>query len=354
VNNAIKGILPTLFVAGAVAALGKVFIWGESVTNYGAYTPWGLWVGLYILLVGTAAGSAWTGLYAAYKNGGVPNRLTTLSFIVAGVSLAFGMAFIGTDLGKPMKGFLIIISPSFSSKLTWSTWLYGAFFACLAGFFYTKMKQVFMILIGIVSIGFLIAEGLFFSDMVARPMWNTWLTPISFLTSAVAAGSSMLCVLGLLTAKDVIAEEGIELKKIVTYSIIAHVAVEAVHLMSGISGGSEKAITIQAMWSSVPFWSFVIVGVGLPLLMLLRTTDRMNVIPYVLAFIGLASYKYSFIRYGFVVEPMSGLSQAFQHARLALSYHPSTVEWLVAIGFLAGMVWVSNIAIQKLLVSKQA
>lgn len=352
-NNAMKGILPTLFVAGAVAALGKVFIWGESVTNYGAYTPWGLWVGLYILLVGAAAGSAWTGLYAAYKNGGVPNRLTTLSFIVAGVSLAFGMAFIGTDLGKPMKGILIILSPSFSSKLTWSSWLYGAFFACLAGFFYTKAKRVFLALIGIVSVGFLLAEGLFFSDMVARPMWNTWLTPISFLTSAVAAGSSLTCAIGLLAARDVIAEEGIELKKIVTYSIIAHTTVEAAHLLSGF-GTSEKALTLQAMWSSIPFWGFVIVGVVLPLVMLFRTADRMSFIPYVLAVIGLAGYKYSFIRYGFAVEPIPGLSQAFQHARLALSYHPSTVEWLVAIGFLAGMVWVSNIAIQKLLVSKQA
>ena len=124
-GKTIKVVLPALFIAGAVAALGKVFIWGESVTNYGSYTPWGLWVALYILLVGSAAGAAWTGVYSAWSRGGEPNRMTTVSFIVAGSCLAFGLAFIGTDLGKPLKGISIFLNPSFSSKLAWASWIFS-------------------------------------------------------------------------------------------------------------------------------------------------------------------------------------------------------------------------------------
>ena len=64
-NKTTRFILAVLFVLGIGAALGKALLWGESVTNYGAYVPWGLWVSLYVLLVAAAAGSAWVAVYVS-------------------------------------------------------------------------------------------------------------------------------------------------------------------------------------------------------------------------------------------------------------------------------------------------
>ena len=348
-NKMTKGILLVLFVISAVAALGKVFVWGESVTNYGAYTPWGLWVGLYIFLVGTAAGAAWMGLYSAYSNGGNPNRFTSISFIVATACLAFGLAFIGSDLGKPMKGITIFLNPSFSSKLAWASWIYGAFFVCVAGYFLTNAKKAFMVLAGLASAGFLLAEGLFFGGMVARSLWHSWLTPLSFFTSALAGGSAVAYAIGSLTDKETIEKEAAPVSKVVLMALIIHVLVEGIHIAVGLGGEAEKAAMTKAMVAAIPFWGvFAIVGVVIPAVMLVKSAGRISVLPLALVALGMAAYKYSFVRYGFSTEPLDGLAKAFQHSKLSLVYTPSTLEWVIAVGFLAGVVWVASFAIEKL------
>lgn len=354
-NKTIKGLLLVLFAAGVIAALGKVFVWGESVTNYGAYTPWGLWVGLYILLVGAAAGAAWTAIYTTHKNGGRPNSLTSVSLIVAAVCLAFAMAFIGTDLGKPLKGITIFTNPAFTSKLAWASWIYAVFFVCIAGYFFTKAQKVCLYLAGIVAMGFLAAEGLFFGGMVARSLWYGWLTPLSFFTSAVAAGSSMVYVVSLAAKKQVFAEEGLGLQKVVLYSIAAHAILEGIHLVAGLGGSGVKSALVKTMWAAWPFWGlFIIAGVIVPLYLLVKGTDRMSMWPAALVLIGLGAYKYSFVRYGFSTEQLPGLTQAFQHSRLSTAYAPSLVEWVVAIGYIAGLVWAASFIIEKLQAPKQA
>ncbi|EAX46478.1 Polysulphide reductase, NrfD [Thermosinus carboxydivorans Nor1] len=341
--------LLVLFAVGIVAALGKVFVWGESVTNYGAYTPWGLWVGLYALLVGAAAGAVWTGVYCAIRQGGRCGQLTTVAMVTAGASLAIGLAFIGTDLGKPLKGFSIFLNPSFSSELAWASWLYLAFFACLAGYLFTNAKKAALYLAALVAVGFLLAESLFFGGMVARSLWHTYLTPLSFFTSGLAGGSALVWLVGLTANPQAVDEEGYILKRAVVIALAAHIAVEAIHLVTALGEG-EKALAIKNMWASWPFWGlFLIVGIALPVALIGKKECRLDTAPPLLVLLGLAAYKYSFVRFGFAVEPLPGLSAAFHDVRLSLAYTPSAVEWLVSVGFLAGIVWMANLVIAKIL-----
>ncbi|HML32007.1 NrfD/PsrC family molybdoenzyme membrane anchor subunit [Sporomusa sphaeroides] len=352
-NKVGKSVLAVLFVIGALTALGKVFIWGDSVTNLGSYVPWGLWVGSYISLVGVAGGAAWLGIYSAWQNGGQPNRFTSVSFIVAGASLAMGQGFIGMDLGKPLLGSAIFLNPSFSSKLTWASWLYTVFFGCLGGYFFTQAKKIFMYLAGVVAIGFLLAEGLFFGGMVARTLWYGMLTPVAFFTSALVGGSAAVKMIGLLSNKEILETEGPDINKILLYSLIAHVIVEAAHGIAGINSVGS-AIQVKNLWSAWTYWGlFITVGVIIPVFLLVKTNSK-QLLPPVLALIGMIAYKYSFIRYSFSTEPLAGIEGAFQHARLSLTYVPSLVEWLVAVGFFAGVLLLSQLAIDKLINSKEA
>ncbi|HML35649.1 MULTISPECIES: NrfD/PsrC family molybdoenzyme membrane anchor subunit [Sporomusa] len=351
-NNMMKNTLLGCFVIGALAALGKVFFWGESVTNYGAYTPWGLWVGLYILLVGTAAGAAWVGIYTTWSGRGI-NRLTMLSLLTAGLSLSFGLAFIGLDLGKPLKGISIFLHPSFSSKLAWASWLYTCFFGCLAGYFLTNAKKTFLYLCGLLAFAFLMAEGLFFGTMVSRQLWYSWLTPLSFITSALTAGVALVTVVSTVVDKTLLLEEGTRLPQVLLYSLIAHVGVELVHLVTGL--GSAKGDLVRSLWMAWPFWGlFLLVGVALPAVLLFKGYNRQSILPAAFILLGLAAYKYSFIRYGFSNEPLSGLADAFQHSRLTLSYAPALVEWVVAAGLIAGLLWSVGVILPKLLARIEA
>lgn len=342
-RKAIKTGLLVLFVAGAVSALGKVFVWGDSVTNYGSYTPWGLWVALYILLVGTAAGAVWSGLFSAWSQKGEPTKVTTISFLVAGSSLLFGLAFIGVDLGKPLKGITIFLNPTFSSKLAWASWLYAGFFVCLFGYFFTSSKKIFMYLAGVLALGFVLAEGMFFGGMAARVLWNSLLTPLSFITAAIAAGIAMVLIVGTLQKRETISEEVPRLKKTLLYAVLANVVVEAIHLIVGFSGGTEKAALTQIIISSLPFWIFVLLGIIVPVYALMKKPECSCATPGILVFIGLASYKYAFVTAGFGIEPLSGLAGAFQTPGLSLAYTPSLIEWLIAAGFIAGSVWLASV-----------
>ena len=113
----VRTLLLLLFVAGIAAAFGKAFIWGESVTKYGAYVPWGLWIGIYIALVGAAAGCVAWGAWLSPQNGNGKGAETSSALLAAAICLAFGLAFVGIDLGKPLQGFRIFLHPAFASPL---------------------------------------------------------------------------------------------------------------------------------------------------------------------------------------------------------------------------------------------
>lgn len=344
-NKITRLVLTALFVLGGGAALGKVFIWGESVTNYGAYVPWGLWIGLYVFLVATAAGASWFAVYTS-RNEGENGSLTQMSLVTAGAALLFGLAFVGMDLGKPFKGFMIFVSPSFSSKLAWASWLYVLFFIALGGYFLTQAKKAFLYLAGIAAFGFVVAEGLFFAGMVSRVAWNSGLTVASFLASAIPAGAALVC---LVAAIQGIAVPQV-MRKLLMGSLAVLVAVEIIHFAMAAGGAVEKAAAVKAMWASVPFIGlFLIAGVIVPLFLIWKQETVSGFLAPILILLGTAAYKYSFVRYGFTSEPLPGLTSAYQHARLSLEYSPSLVEWLVAVGFLAGMILVADAAVKKIM-----
>ena len=123
------------------------------------------------------------------------------------------------------------------------------------------------------------------------------------------------------------------LRKILLYAIGADVAMEVIHAFT--SGSYFGLIAVAILIA--------------PIYLLLNKEKPLGVMTSGLALFGLAVGKYGFVRYGFSTEAMPGLTEAFQDARLSLAYMPSVVEWLVAIGFVAGMILVADAALKKLM-----
>ena len=344
-------LLPVLFAAGIAAAAGKAFIWGESVTRYGAYVPWGLWIGIYISLVGAAAGCVGVGAWLAMQEKDESGPAMSAALLAGAVFLAFGLAFVGVDLGKPMQGFRIFLHPSFSSPLAWASWLYVVFFACVAGYFLTKARRPLMWLAVVCAIGFTVAEGMFFGRMVARPLWNSVITTVLFLTAAVASGSALLLFAWSTAGLNVTETLLAKLRKILLWAIVLYAAVEGIDVAMAMGGSPEKAMAAKRMASSYGFWLlYGVIGTLAPLFLLLRT--KRDILAAGLVLVGAIGSKYAFVRYGFWGEPMPGIVNAFQDANLQTRYFPSTVEWVAGVGLLAGAVWVTLWAIEKFVTPK--
>ena len=349
----LRTLLLLLFVAGIAAAFGKAFLWGESVTKYGAYVPWGLWIGIYITLVGAAAGCVVWGVWLSPQNNEGKGPATAVALLSSALCLAFGLAFVGIDLGKPLQGFRIFLHPAFASPLAWASWLYGLFFVCVAGYFLTAMKRPLLLLAAVVAIGFTVAEALFFGQMVSRPLWNSWLTTLLFLTAAASAGAALLLLVWQGTGLAVDSVAVAKLRKALAASLVAYALVEGIDVAMALSGSPEKVLAVKRMIASYGFWLlYGVIGTLIPLFLLLRT--ERTLLAAGLSLVGAAGSKYAFVRYGFVPEPMPGLAQSFHDAALQTRYFPSTVEWVVAVGLLAGLVWVILWAVEKILMPKAA
>ena len=349
----VRTLLLLLFVAGIAAAFGKAFIWGESVTKYGAYVPWGLWIGIYIALVGAAAGCVVWGYWLSPQNGDGKGAETASALLAAALCLAFGLAFVGIDLGKPLQGFRIFLHPAFASPLAWASWLYGLFFVCVAGYFLTAMKRPLLLLAVVGAIGFTVAEALFFGQMVSRPLWNSWLTTLLFLAAAASAGAALLLLVWQGTRIAVAPVVLAKLRKVLAATLVVYALVEGIDVAMALSGSPEKVLAVKRMISSYGFWLlYGVIGTLIPLFLLLRTERAL--LAAGLSLVGAVGSKYAFVRYGFASEPMPGLSKALQDAALQTRYFPSPVEWIVAVGLLAGLVWVILLAVEKILMPKAA
>ena len=344
-NKLSQLVLGLLALIGIGSAVGKAFIWGDSVVNYGSYVPWGLWVSLYIFFVAAAAGATWFGFLLGFKNNSV--RWIKLGFGSAAISLIGALAFIALDLGKPMKGISIFFSPSFTSPLAWASWGYALFILTVGIIIYKGISNVRspLVYLGLaLSILFLGAETLFFGNMIARPLWNSWGSAFAFVTSAIVAGGALIYGVAALWASDLLQQAGNGLRKLLLYAIVVHLVVEVGHLV--LETNLPEAMAQMTDWR---FW-VLFVGLGGVVAIYLLAKPATALLGALLSLVGILAYKVTFVTAAFSQPDLNGLPEAFQDPRLSLSYSSSIVEWLVAVGLMAAVVLAISWLIPKVLV----
>lgn len=331
-NKFAQAILALLALSGIGTAMGKVFVWGDSVVNYGSYVPWGLWVSLYGFLVGLAAGATWFAFWLGYKNNSL--RWIRIGFGSAAISLIGALAFIGLDLGKPLKGVMIFFSPSFSSPLAWASWGYVVFILAVTFIILKRINSVtspVVILAVAASVLFISAEAWLFSGMIARPLWHSWTNVLSFITSAIVSGGALVYGVAYLFSPESLTRDGDGLRKTLVYAIIVQLVVELGHL--ALAADLPEAMAQLEDWK---FW-VLYVGIGSLGSLYLLMKPGTAALGSALVLLGIGFYKYDFVAYAFLKPSLNGLPEAFQHSRLSMNYTPSIVEWLVAIGLLAAV-----------------
>lgn len=199
----------------------EITVTGANALTYPHFHIWDWRVSLYLFLGGLSAGLAVMAAVLHLRKGGELAEGEPASYLAplcVPVILAVGMLFIFLDLERKLNVFWLYLTVQPLSPMSWGSWgllfffpasflyalaslplekrglpglkLLGALSARLAP--YTVQLAVINLATGI-FIG--IYTGVLLSSFVARPLWNSAILPVLFLTSALSAGAAAMIVL---------------------------------------------------------------------------------------------------------------------------------------------------------------
>ncbi|OGP77002.1 MAG: hypothetical protein A2W09_05600 [Deltaproteobacteria bacterium RBG_16_50_11] len=192
--------------------------YGMIVTNYNDQVSWGLYEAQFIFLVGVAAASV-TVVFPAY----IYNHKACKEIVVIGEMLAISavvmvMLFIVAHMGRPDRSWhmmpVVGIFNWPASMLTWDVVAINGYLALnvIAVFYYLYKKYTgsplnmkFYMPLVYLSIAWAVSihtvTAFLINTLPARPMWFHALMPAKFITTAFAAGPSMIIVVFLIMRK---------------------------------------------------------------------------------------------------------------------------------------------------------
>ncbi len=348
-----KGLYKNLwwvcFAIGAIGVLQRLFI-GKTLVNLGSYVTWGLWVSLYIYLVGLSSGSyIFISIASVFKLKQF-DKLKKITLLMSTVTLASALLAITLDLGHWERFWYVFLHPTISSMMSWMVWLYSAYFALLILQIYyvfsnheEKAKKLFFFGFPL-AIAIPVCGGSLFGVVGARPYWHSSIFPVLFLFEALLSGIALITLLGIGFGLVKEGDDGAFniLPKIILGLLTANIVLEGSVLAVPLWGqvayhiDAVKLVLFGEFW-----WIFWIVHVGLgcalPLYLLLKKSSP-NKIAWAS---GLIAFTFMSVRLNIVVPALAipelkGLENAFIEKRLIFSYVPSLNEWQVTL-FIAAL-----------------
>ena len=365
------------FIGLLVGMFGMVdrFSYGHLHAGYGSYVPWGLWVVFYLFFVGLTAGAFLITILTYLFGVKRLESIGPLSAFTVLVALTCELIFISLDLGHMFRIYRFLISPNFSSLMTW----FGLFTTLmliiylLECFFLLRGKLVqwsqedrkgkvlyralslykdtyttedrdrdhrIVHILSIISLpaGLLFygTNGAFFAILQNRPIWNSALTPLLFILSALLSGGALITFLISVFQRDEIIVKF--LGRTVFSILVVFILLEIIQFFIGYQTGTTAIVTsLNSIISGPQSWTFwiahLLIGSLIPLILFISAPGSTKAITWAcfLIFITFAAVRYNFLIPDLSVYKLEGLENTFFHQRLRTSYTPSLNEWLVSI-----------------------
>jgi molybdopterin-containing oxidoreductase family membrane subunit len=363
-----KILIPVLI---ALVFLGAIGAWdrlanGKANLNFGSYIPWGLWVGLYIYLVGISGGAFF--IVFLHHALGVRSlgRVSLYALPVALVTISAGLVLVLVDLGHMERFWTLYTRPNPTSILAWMVWVYTAYVAVLLAMLYAVATGAQRSLKSLSILGFLLVitfgggEGALFGVLGAKPYWNSGLLPIRFLFSAFLSGAALVAFTAIFLRHWPADNEH---KEAVTFLRLLLLALMAINFLVEFSDFSVTHYTAvpavleahRLMVFGPYWWVFwiiqILIGLLLPTILLVpRWGSRPSnlALGSLLIAVGYAGTKQNIVLPGLAIPEFRALPESYVHERLSTVYFPSTTEWLLAIGVMAGAALVFLIVTETL------
>jgi molybdopterin-containing oxidoreductase family membrane subunit len=328
---------------------------GHLVVAYNTYVPWGLWIAVYITLVGVSVGAFFIAVLGYGFGVKAVQPLGRMSLLVALAALVGGLTSVWIDLGRIERVFYLYQFTSPKSVMGWMTWFYTLYGILLLVMLYLTWKQPAspsLRVLGLIGLPFAIlfggAEGSLFGVVSARSLWESGLVPILFLLEGAFSGVALMLFLSILFG-----EYGpLPFLRNLTLALLFSVfALEASEYFTALYASiPAKIASLEIILFGEFWWVFWIAHLGLglvvPLLLLLFAPQNriaLAVSGALAAFMALAT-KLNLVIPALVVPELEGLRTAYVGPGLSLDYFPTLSEWLIALWTvsLAGLVFLAG------------
>ncbi|KJS31787.1 MAG: menaquinol oxidoreductase [Desulfatitalea sp. BRH_c12] len=234
------------WLAGLTAVIGTAFIFylwqlqfGLGITGMSRDVSWGFYIANFTYLVGVAAGGVMVVLpyylhdYKAY------GKVTILGEFLAVAALIMCLLFIVVDLGQPSRAMNVLLYPTPNSVLFWDAMVLNGYLlinlvvgwnvleAERNGVHYQKWLKPIIYLSIPFAVSIHTVTAFLYSGLPGRGFWMTAILAPRFLSSAFAAGPSLLILLCLFIRNTTKFDPGKEqiqsLGKTVAYAICINV-----------------------------------------------------------------------------------------------------------------------------------
>jgi Ni/Fe-hydrogenase subunit HybB-like protein len=292
-------ILAGLFAVGFLFYL-KQFTFGLGITGMGRDVSWGFYIAQFTYLVGVAASAVMVVLPYYLHNYKAFGRVTILGEFLAVAAVTMCVTFVVVDMGRPDRVMNVFKYPTPNSVMFWDIIVLNGYLLLniLIGWNVLECERhdvpppkwlkpfIYLSIPWAVSIHTVTA--FLYAGLPGRGYWLTAIMAPRFLSSAFAAGPSLLVLLCLLVRKYTRFDPGKEqiqsLAKIVTYATLVNVffffcevftvfysqlpdhLLHFKYLFQGIEGHGRL----------VPFMWFSIVGMTLAAILLVNPKFRKN------------------------------------------------------------------------------
>lgn len=353
-----------LSIPGAIGLVWRFRV-GLMETHLTNYVTWGLWVALYIYFLGLSAGGFV--LSSLVYGFGVKQleRVGKLAVLQAFVCMLMGVTLIWIDLGHPFRFFYVLISPNPTSLLSWEAYVYLAYLVILLWelWLLRSVDDVSQLsptgrrvlrtlaLVGIpTAVGVHWGTGALFAVVKARPEWNTGITPIAFLASAILSGTALLMVLAaIFDRKDDEHRQTMDfMAKMAAFVLIFDLLLLFSEALVVWYGGVEEHVRAYRQLYFGPYWYATwivhfLLGSVIPLAIFtipaLRRRYGLLTLGALLVVIGVVGYRLNIVIPAQVDAPFHELIHAFHHVRNQQGYFPAAMEWLASLGVIVAGLW---------------
>jgi molybdopterin-containing oxidoreductase family membrane subunit len=366
--RASKILTPVLLVATFLGGIGlwHRLVFGKAHLAFGSYIPWGLWVGLYIYLVGVSGGA----LLVAFLHYGLGitslRRPSRYAVPIALTSLLAGLTLVLLDLGHMDRFWYLFTRTSPTSLLAWMVWVYTLYSLVLLAMLVAMARESQGALKWLSIAGFVLVvtfgggEGALFGVLASKPYWNSGLQPIRFLFSALLSGVGLVafaCVLFRRWPDDAENEAASRFFRWALLGLLAlNIVIEFAEFSVTHYTGFPAVIEAHRLMVFGPYWWvfwILQLGMGLVLPTLLLASPLGGRAPWLALSglciaIGYAGTKQNLVLPGLAVPDFRMLPEAFVHPRLTVTYFPSATEWYLAIGVIGAAALAFVLAIEIL------
>jgi molybdopterin-containing oxidoreductase family membrane subunit len=356
------GVAGLGFLVGLVGLFNRLN-GGHLVAAYNTYVPWGLWIAVYVTLIGISVGAFLVAVLGYGFGVKAVQPLGKMSLLVALAALAGGLTSVWLDLGRSERIFNLFLFTSPKSVMGLMTWFYTLYGILLLVMLYLAWKQPessALRILGWVGLPFAIlfggAEGSLFGVVSARALWESGLTPILFLVEGAFSGVALMLFLSVLFGEH----EPLPFLRNLTVALLFAVLVLEIseYFTAFYANIPAKTASLEIVLFGEYWWVFWIahLGLGLLLPLLLLVTPKNNTALAVggaLAALMAITTKLNLVLPALVVPEFEGLRTAYVGPGLSLDYFPTTSEWLLALWAvsLGGLIFLAG---YRLLSGKQA